>query len=79
MRTVETPMKSNVKGVGLMKSTLNARAVPMSVIKVADIIFFPIMVFDNPVSTKTEYTTANEVVDNAQPAINAPCNDQCDM
>jgi len=43
----------------------------MSVTKVDAMISLPICVFDKFVSTRTEYTTASEVVDNAVPAINA--------
>jgi len=66
---METERKINVYSVGLINKILNARAVPISVIKVDAIISLPISVLDRPVSTRTEYTTAKDVVDNDVPAI----------
>ncbi len=52
-----------------MNSRESASAVPRSVTNVAAMIVLPISVFVSPVSTSTAYTTANEVVDIAIPAI----------
>ena len=65
----DTTMNTDVYIVGLRNNTLNAMAVPISVKNVDAIKSLPTCVFDRPVSTSTEYTTASEVVDNAVPAI----------
>jgi hypothetical protein len=53
MRATDAATKIARKGVGSMKSTERAVAVPRSVTKVAAMMTLPISVFVRPVSTRT--------------------------
>jgi len=55
--------------VGRMNSRLSASAVAKSVTNVEAMMILPTVVRVSPVSTRTAYTTASEVVDRATPQI----------
>ncbi len=71
MTRMDTATKSARYCVGWMKSSESASAVARSVMNVAAMMTLPISVFVRPVSTRTAYTTASEVVESATPAISA--------
>lgn len=76
MRATETARNTGNQTFGLMKIADSATAVQRSVTKVALISSLPMPVSVKRRSTRTAYTTASEVVDNAAPAINEARVDQ---